>query len=203
MLIPAITAVWQYPPDSGGVARRCCAASVAPLHMLSIKFQVNSEAVRALRAPARPPHGPSALFDAALCAFPRSFCVFVPFNVEEVIEDRAAHDNLRLLEDQEVEGKKEDFPAGLDEIIESVDSPGEPVYETVAVMQKTQPPPPPLVPYRNLPCWERCLPRKYVIRATSDRSTMIKVELESTQTAQVVSTDALVDSGATSTGYIN
>ncbi|TFK55510.1 hypothetical protein OE88DRAFT_1641400 [Heliocybe sulcata] len=33
-------------------------------------------------------------------------------DVEEVIEDRAARDDLRLLEDQEVEGEKEDFPAG-------------------------------------------------------------------------------------------
>ncbi|TFK51456.1 hypothetical protein OE88DRAFT_1801023 [Heliocybe sulcata] len=44
VLIPAITAVWQYPPDSGGVARRCCAAPAVPLHVLSIKFRVNSEA---------------------------------------------------------------------------------------------------------------------------------------------------------------
>ncbi|TFK51468.1 hypothetical protein OE88DRAFT_1801029 [Heliocybe sulcata] len=61
-----IAAVWQYPPDSGGVARQCCAASAVPLHVLSIKFRVNSEAVHALQALVQPPHSPLALFDLVL-----------------------------------------------------------------------------------------------------------------------------------------
>jgi len=51
---------------------------------------------------------------------------------------------------------------------------------------------------RSIPRWERRLPKKYVLAATpSAKSLSIKVELQTTDTAEVKSSLALIDSGAT------
>ena len=51
---------------------------------------------------------------------------------------------------------------------------------------------------RHTPKWERNLPKRYVLAATPNaKSLTIKVELQTTDTAEVKSTSALIDSGAT------
>ena len=65
------------------------------------------------------------------------------------------------------------------------------------------PPPPPDVPRVKLTKLERRLPRRLVVNATesSPTSLRIRVELQSVIDQRKVSTQALVDSGATSLGY--
>jgi hypothetical protein len=46
-------------------------------------------------------------------------------------------------------------------------------------------------------CWERRLPKKYIIVSTSKNSLKIDVEIETMDTGVKHRTDALVDSGAT------
>ena len=63
------------------------------------------------------------------------------------------------------------------------------------------PPTTPTSPFRSdiRPKWERKLPSKFVVAATegTTNSLKLKVELETTDTAETRSTNALVDSGAT------
>ena len=65
------------------------------------------------------------------------------------------------------------------------------------------PPPPPDAPRVKLTKLERRLPRRLVVNATesSPTSLRIRVELQSVIDQRKVSTQALVDSGATSLGY--
>jgi hypothetical protein len=76
----------------------------------------------------------------------------------------------------------------------------ETVEITEEVMQDTAPPPPslPNCP-KPRPKWERRLPSKFVIAATegSPTSLKLKVELETMDTAEIKSVNALVDCGAT------
>ncbi|TFK45267.1 hypothetical protein OE88DRAFT_1788881 [Heliocybe sulcata] len=100
VLIPAITAVWRYPPDSGGVARRCCAASAVPLHVLSIKFRVNSEACTEIVPPclsivdsATAPTISSSTLVAEVpvhYSFSDSWPASIPASLEVAVEDATA-----------------------------------------------------------------------------------------------------------------
>src|SRR5271168_1225653 len=76
----------------------------------------------------------------------------------------------------------------------------ETVETTDEVMQNTAPPLTPLPNHsKPRPKWERRLPSKFVIAATegSPTSLKLKVELETTDTAEIKSVNALVDCGAT------
>ena len=60
----------------------------------------------------------------------------------------------------------------------------------------------------RLPRWERRLPRKYVIASTPSANSLdIKVEIVTTDTQEIMSIKALIDSGATGLfidqGYVN
>ena len=53
-------------------------------------------------------------------------------------------------------------------------------------------------PRRHTPRWERKLPKRYVLASTPNpKSLSIKIELQTTDTAEVKSSPALIDSGAT------
>ncbi|KAG5640376.1 hypothetical protein DXG03_008883, partial [Asterophora parasitica] len=50
---------------------------------------------------------------------------------------------------------------------------------------------------QGLPQWEKCLPQQLVVTAMPKWSLQLKVELETTNMQEVLSVQALVDSGAT------
>ena len=69
------------------------------------------------------------------------------------------------------------------------------IAETPEVMHKPQTDP----PWAHHPKWERHLPPQLIIAASRDnpKSLWLKVEVETTDTAEVKSLNSLMDSGAT------
>jgi hypothetical protein len=55
----------------------------------------------------------------------------------------------------------------------------------------------PKIQFIHWACWERCLPKKYVIVSTSKNLLKINVEIETTDMSIKCRTDALVNSSAT------
>src|SRR5271163_2464807 len=74
--------------------------------------------------------------------------------------------------------------------------------ETAAQILESLPPSIPLLPQYPASCpkWEKPLPSKFIIAVTEGNPTSLKlkIELETTNTAEVKSANALVDCGATS-----